>query len=395
MSERHDQPDVRIDEVSMPHTIEGVATSVTAFMGPCGLGVMLEPTPISSFLDFEREFGPLAVELPMGYAIRDFFVNGGRDALICRTAGNASGLAGDLLASYAAGFGALKLSQPFNLLCVPPDARAGWSSVTAGPIHAAAAALCVERRAMFLVDPPSDFNPRAAASPLAIADADTRNAAVYFPYVMEEDPLQGLAQMPFAPCGAVAGVIARIDRERGVWHAPGGVHASLLGVTGLASSLNDQEMARLTRKGINCLRMFPDSGAVVWAARTLRAGAGPSEEYRYISVRRLALFLESSLAAGLKWAFVEANDETLWRQIRLSTSNFFQGLFAQGAFQGATPDKAFFVKCDGATTTTEDIARGFVRVIVGFAPLRPAEFVLLEIELAVGGSGGARSSRIH
>lgn len=162
--------------------------------------------------------------------------------------------------------------------------------------------------------------------------------------------------------------MARTDSQRGVWKAPAGTDAALSGAQGLETVLNDAENGALNPLGINCLRSFPVTGQVVWGARTLRGADQLADEYKYIPVRRLALFIEESLYRGTQWVVFEPNDEPLWSQIRLNIGAFMQNLFRQGAFQGRTPREAYFVKCDKETTTQSDIDLGIVNIHVGFAP---------------------------
>ncbi len=178
--------------------------------------------------------------------------------------------------------------------------------------------------------------------------------------------------------------MARTDTQRGVWKAPAGVDANLSGVQGLELKLTDNDNGRLNEVGINCLRTFPVTGNVVWGARTLRGATQLGDEYKYVPVRRLALFLEESLFRGIKWVVFEPNDEPLWAQIRLNVGAFMQNLFRQGAFQGRSPREAYFVKCDKDTTTQNDINLGIVNILVGFAPLKPAEFVIIKIQQLAG-----------
>jgi phage tail sheath protein FI len=188
----------------------------------------------------------------------------------------------------------------------------------------------------------------------------------------------------FAPCGAVAGVFARTDAQRGVWKAPAGMEATLFGVPAFSVALNDGENGELNPLGINCLRTFPGSGQVVWGTRTRVGDDRLASEWKYIPIRRLTLFLEESLYRGTQWVVFEPNDEPLWAKIRLNLRAFMNGLFRQGAFQGSTPDQAFFVKCDNETTTQADRNLGIVNIEVGFAPLKPAEFVVIKIQQIAG-----------
>jgi len=185
------------------------------------------------------------------------------------------------------------------------------------------------------------------------------------------------------PAGAIAGLMARIDSARGVWKAPAGTEADLRGVTGLERRFSDPENGVLNPKAINTLRVFP-TGAVCWGARTMDGDDSNPGDYKYVPIRRLALFLEESLYRGLNWVVFEPNDEPLWGQIRLNAGTFMHGLFTQGAFQGTKSSDAYFVRCDAETTTQDDRNKGIVNIWVGFAPLKPAEFVVLQLQQMAG-----------
>jgi len=245
---------------------------------------------------------------------------------------------------------------------------------------------------MLLVDPPSSWNAPAdvrdgttgvdGTSPLV--PARDENAALYFPRVRMSDPLQENRLATFAPCGAVAGIFARTDAQRGVWKAPAGQDATLLGVRQMGYRMTDGENGQLNPLGVNCLRTFPVTGNVVWGARTMEGADRLASEWKYVPVRRLALYLEESLYRGTKWVIFEPNDEPLWAQIRLNVGAFMHNLFRQGAFQGSSPRDAYFVKCDSETTTQNDIDQGIVNLLVGFAPLKPAEFLIIKISQIAG-----------
>jgi len=284
----------------------------------------------------------------------------------------------------------LEKADLFNLLCIPPDTRDGD---TAEEVYQEGMKYSVDRRAMLLVDSPAAWSAnkdtaaakaKAGLGDLGLVGSQARNAALYFPRVIQSDPLRDGQLDTFVPCGIVAGVMARTDSERGVWKAPAGIDAGILGIQALEVGLSDPENGQLNPLGINCLRVFPVVGHVVWGARTLRGADQLADEYKYVPVRRLALFLEESLFRGLKWVVFEPNDEPLWAQIRLNVGAFMQNLFRQGAFQGTTPREAYFVKCDKETTTQNDINLGIVNVVVGFAPLKPAEFVIIKIQQMAG-----------
>lgn len=496
-------PGVYIEEVpSGVRTITGVATSITAFVGRTRRGPTGEPVVINSFADFERTFGGLWVNSTLSYAVRDFYVNGGSQAIVVRlvngaqkaviplptnaltleaagegawgnnlsatvdyntmdptntnlfnlTVADAGGATetflnlstqaadarfaprvleqgstlvrvqnntvnarpdpgttnatansgsdgGDLTAAQFSGAGmqankngiyALEKTDLFNLLCLPPLTRGGDMPSS---VYQDALTYCVARRAMLLVDPPAAWSANKATAAAAAAAGlnglgltgpAARNAALYFPPLIEVDPLHDGQLDTFVPCGAVAGIMARTDASRGVWKAPAGLDAALNGIQALAVNLTDPENGSLNPLGINCLRSFPVNGRVVWGARTLRGADQLADEYKYVPVRRLALFLEESLYRGTQWVVFEPNDEPLWSQIRLNVGAFMQNLFRQGAFQGKTPQEAYVVKCDKETTTQNDINLGIVNILVGFAPLKPAEFVIIKIQQMAG-----------
>jgi phage tail sheath protein FI len=525
-------PGVYVEEVpSGVRTITGVATSITAFLGKAVRGPTDDPVTITSFGDFERIFGGLSRDFTLGYAVRDFFVNGGSQAIIVRlykpvnnkaskatlevpnltleaasegawgmqlrarvdkrsatdpnviavaarlgvdpadlfdltvrdggtlatetiinlttkessrradrvlklesnlvrvagsvtlpsatsptaNTGNltdadvwtnnskstpaksspASAVAVDSSAldggaykgsqSGKTGLYQLEKSDLFNLLCILPDARGGD---VPDDVYQEALGYCAKRRAMLIVDPKGSWANAGAAQtgvPGMNLNGDAaRNAAVYFPRIKQADPMLDGQIDTFVPSGMIAGIMSRTDSQRGVWKAPAGIDAALLGVAGLQATLTDGENGLLNPLGINCLRAFPVYGPVVWGARTMRGADVAADEYKYVSVRRVALYIEESLFRGTKWVVFEPNDEPLWAQIRLNVGVFMNDLFRQGAFQGKTPREAYFVKCDSETTTQSDINRGVVNILVGFAPLKPAEFVILKIQQMAG-----------
>lgn len=515
-------PGVYVEEIpGGMHSISAVTTSVTAFVGRALRGPVEEPTVITDFSDFERQFGGLWDKSMMSYAVRDYYLNGGSTAIIVRLVNGAttatislytnsspqeiltleacnSGSWGSnlkasinyntkdkvdinlfnlkvyedsgngLIESFLnvscnvddprylphvlkqssrlvrvhgtmpsdrpaetstissppsnptvyvdtpasaissndgselgtnnylgsetlkTGIYALKKADLFNLLCIPPPTR---DSDTHNEVYQKAMKLCVDKRAMLIVDPPVSWGISAATAAshaiagledLGLKDTESRNTALYFPRVLMADPKRDYQTDTFVPCGIIAGIITKTDRDRGVWKAPAGIDAALSGIRGLQVNLTDYDIGQLNTLGINCLRSHPGAGHVVWGARTLRGVDQMIDEFKYIPVRRMTLFIEESLYRGTQWVVFEPNDEPLWTQIRLSIGVFMQNLFRQGAFQGAIPKDAYFVKCDKETTTQIDINRGIVNIIVGFAPLKPAEFVLIKIQQLSG-----------
>jgi phage tail sheath protein FI len=304
-------------------------------------------------------------------------------------AGDAAGVTAALIGDPAkkTGMNALLDVDIFNLLSVP--ATAALPDVNAAAVATAASQLCTIRRAFYLMDVPQQAADRDTPTAVldwlnANASIRSRNAAVYFPRVDVPDPLNGFRLRPSPPSGTMAGLFSRIDGARGVWKAPAGTEATLTNVQSLEYKLTDPENGVLNPLGINCLRSFPVFGGVCWGARTLNGADQMTDDYKYIPVRRLALFIEESLYRGTQWAVFEPNDEPLWSQIRLNVGSFMQDLFLQGAFQGQTPQDAYLVQCDKQTTTQSDVNLGIVNVVVGFAPLKPAEFVVLRIQQLAG-----------
>jgi phage tail sheath protein FI len=521
MSVQPTYPGVYVQEIpSGVRTIVGVATSITAFIGSALKGPANQPVTINSYSDFERTFGGLWVKSMMGYAVKDFYLNGGSQAIIVRIENGATpstinlptlgspvgalslraasnGVWGNKLkasvnyqtkdadsavpdnrlfnlivfedtdggvketflnvstnandprfvtrvllqssvlvrvngvvpvarpiasvplnppgsgfTSVAAAGGsdgidltslqylgsevnktgiyALKNVDLFNLLSIPPAVRGGDTDIQ---VYKQAMKLCVAKRAILLVDSPAAWEANAANAPanaiaglgaLGLNGPDSRNAALYFPRVKLSDQLRDGQTDVFVPSGIIAGVIARTDTTRGAWKSPAGIDASLNGVQGVNVALSDEENGQLNPLGINVLRNFPIVGSVVWGARTLRGADQLADDYKYIAVRRTALLIEESLYRGTQWVVFEPNDEPLWAQIRLNVGAFMHNLFRQGAFQGTTPKDAYLVKCDKETTTQNDINLGIVNILVGFAPLKPAEFVFIKIQQLTG-----------
>lgn len=488
-------PGVHIVEVpSGVRTITGVATSITAFVGRALQGPTDRPVTIQSYGDFERIFGGLWVDSALGYAVRDFYRNGGATAIIVRLAngGTASTVSlptgttlaaanvgkwgatltatvdrntsnpGDatlfnltikqaggatevfrnvsvtptnprfvtsvlLQSSELARASAVGAAAPtavadkpftggsdgaaltsaqfvgagmqgnrqgiyqlekvdlFNLLVIPP--------YNAGNVDAAtvtdAAKYCEEKRAFYILDSLLAWDTVAKAvtgmaDPNANLGTNSTNAAAYFPRLRQANPMKDNLVETFAASGAVAGVFARTDATRGVWKAPAGQDAVLNGVPELTVNLTDPNIGELNPLGLNCLKTMTGIGRVVWGARTLQGADRLASEWKYIPVRRLTLFIEESLYRGTQWAVFEPNDEPLWAQLRLNVGAFMRNLFRQGAFQGGSPREAYFVKCDKETTTQNDINLGIVNVLVGFAPLKPAEFVVIRIQQMAG-----------
>ncbi|TRW14571.1 phage tail sheath family protein [Glacieibacterium frigidum] len=377
-----DFPGVYVEEVpsGLP-PIVAAPTATALFVGWAAQGPTGQAVRLSGFAAFERVFGGLDARSLLGYAVRHFYDNGGDDAYVLRIAADQGVVIGPGDAAFhAAAIAAVAGHiEPFNLLIVPGLSDAATLVVLHREAHA--------RRALLIADAgPDDTSADAIATAAALAGTDPPNATLYFPWIRAADPLQPGVLRAFPPSGFVAGVIARTDRMRGVWKAPAGSDAALTGAVGMTVAVRDAENGRLNAGGVNCLRVLPNRGPVVWGARTVAGADTLGSEWKYVPVRRLALLIEESVIRGTAWAVFEANDAPLWAQLRLRVGAFLQGLFREGAFQGHTPDQAYFVKCDAATMTRADLDSGYVHILIGFAPVKPAEFVVLNIRLRTGGT---------
>ena len=304
---------------------------------------------------------------------------------------DANALLGSQAVDPPTGMFALDKVSLFNILCLPRIANIGPSSLAfaatdddgaISQVISTATAYCDARRAFLILDTPSTVNnlPQVKTWLTKMASLRDKNVAFYFPRVEIADPLSAFRPRSFGASGTLAGLYARTDAGRGVWKAPAGTEAVLRGVQSLDYTMTDAENGALNPLAINCLRNFPVYGNVCWGARTLDGSDQQASEWKYIPVRRLALFLEESLYRGTQWVVFEPNDEPLWSQIRLNVGAFMHNLFRQGAFQGSSPREAYLVKCDRETTTQNDIDLGIVNIVVGFAPLKPAEFVIIKIQ---------------
>jgi len=487
------------------HDFSGVATSIAAFIGRSIRGPVNEPVSINSFADYERIFGGLWTDSMMSYAVRDFYQNGGSQALIVRlykkdphasaravihlptstpinmqlvaaspgSWGNAlkasinynatdadsfnltvnnhapreeflnvsmnanhsryivnvlkegselvrisgniptqrpletkaptansprepaldipqEGIGGsdgleldrsDYLGNESdRGIYAFNKTDHFNLLCIPPASRA---TDTDPEIYQAAMTFCAQKKAILLVDSPRQWSTIAIVDikrkldELGLIGDDASHAALYFPHIQQPDPMRNNQLTSFVPCGMIAGIIVQTDARRGVWKAPAGTDAILQGIEGIEIDLTDSDHYFLTPIGINGLGLsrlpLPH---VIWGARTLSL----NPEYKYIPVKRLALYIEESIQRGLQWTQFESNDKNTWAKIKQSVNAFLKVLFRQGAFQGANAREAYFIQCGREITTQSDIDQGIINVTVGIAPLKPAEFIEINIQ---------------
>jgi hypothetical protein len=337
--------------------------------------------------------GELATLLKLGTATGGSETHGTFD-VIPATMGSAAALSGGDdgdppgLADYQAFFTKLKKIRDASIIVLPgqflPKDGSGNTSIDAAIAH------CEEiRNRMVIIDPEQGLELDQAAKANTMITTTSTYAAMYYPWAKVRNPFYNVdtnataaATLNVAPSAIAAGVWARIDGTRGVWKAPAGVESSLRGLVGLEFIVDDGDQDQLNPLGVNCLRRFPNYGSVVWGTRTLSTKANP--EWRYVPVRRTAIFIEESLYNGIQWAVFEPNDHRLWGSLRATIGGFMNGLFRAGAFQGEKASDAYFVRCAlGDTMTQDDIDRGQVIVIVGFAPLKPAEFVIVRIQQKV------------
>jgi uncharacterized protein len=384
-------PGVYVEEIpSGVRPIGGVDTSITGFAGWARKGPTDRAVRILSWIDYERKFGGLDTRSYLGYSVRHFFDNGGREAFVVRVKHpskrtavlkpNESAFEQALLpANRIGGLYHLDRVKLFNLLCVPGETNAATLT--------ALQKFCFDRRAFLIADCPQEATVQTVMNGLTeTTGPESINSAIYFPWTLAPDALDNNSPRELPPAGVIAGIYARTDSSRGVWRAPAGIQAEMKGIITLAPGRNptNADNDTLNKNGINCLRTFPTEGTVVWGSRTMRGGNQHASEWKYVPVRRTALFIEESLYRGLKWVVFEPNDEPLWTKIRLNVETFLFGLFRQGAFQGSTPKDAYFVKCDRSTTTQNDIDLGIVNILVGFAQLKPAEFVIIKLRQIAG-----------
>jgi phage tail sheath protein FI len=373
-------PGVYVDELPAGvKSIEGVQTSTAAFVGSADAGPVDQPVEVHSLADFERAFGPTAETDPMRLAIHLFFANGGTDGVIVRVG------EGRTAPPAVAALPALDGVERFDLLCLPGlyADTASTAIPTIVAVLEAASRYCARRGAILLIDPLPDWQAAEdiVAGPSSIGAMTTtvqrENAVAFFPNLLV--PTQS-GPVTCAPAGAIAGVIARTDNTRGVWKAPAGEEAAIRGAIGLASAISATGASALRDVGVNTIRQLPGAGIISWGARLLSGATRGDPEWNYVNVRRLEIFLERSIDAGTAWAVFEPNDEPLWASVRQSVEAFLASLFRQGAFAGRTHHEAYFVKCGPDTMTQDEIDRGVVNIVVGFAPLRPAEFVIIRIQ---------------
>lgn len=344
-------PGVYLEEVGFGSSpIEGVSTSTTGFLAVSGRGPLLGP--LTSFGDLERLTSRnLGVNVPL--AVRGFFENGGQRCFIAQI---------DKTDPIESGLEAFD-NQQLSIICCPDIEIA--RNAAAGMV-----AYCERRKDRMCI-----LQSTLPVVPVAAHQVPVHSSyvAYYHPWITVTSA-SGPSAVTIPACGHVAGVYGRTDTTRGVWVAPANV--PLLGVTGLSQQFTDQESDQLNCRGIDLIRTFPIQGITVWGARTT---SEDDSDYKYVAVRRYMIFLEHSIQQGLEWAVFEPNGPALWLVVRSCIEDFLAKSWKHGALQGSTAQEAFFVRCDSTTMTQNDLDNGRLVCIVGIAPTRPAEFIILQI----------------
>lgn len=366
-------PGVFVKEVpSRLRTITGVSTSTAAFIGETEKGPLDQARLVTSYSQFETQYGRPLTGYYLALSVQLFFANGGTRLYIARVNNKAKSLSDET--HYQQAFDLLNDVEDMSLIAIP---GVGTTSMIEFATN-----YCRKREdCFFIADLPqtTDTVTDAQQAIKAIRNKSSY-AALYFPWLQLKDA-KTHSLVPVPPSGAVAGVYARIDSTRGVWKAPAGTQATVKNVSGVALPVSDKEQELLNPVGVNVVRDFPTLGIAVWGSGTLTKS---DPEFGYVPVRRTAIYIEESIKQGIQWAVFEPNDTNLWGQLNLLISTFMQGLFRDGAFQGSSAKEAFFVKCDSETTTQNDILNGVVNIQIGFAPLKPAEFVIIRIQQKTG-----------
>ena len=380
-----DRPGLYLAERSLRlRTIAPAATARAAFLGHWeGEGERAAQTLSGhqALTDWLADAPPAVATGALCGSLRLFFDNGGREARVLPLG---SAFRPPTHADYLAALAALESPGSVATLCLPGQPwAAGGNPVVQAAIDQA------ERlgERMVLVDPPAGAALADAADLAALGLPASRQAACYHPWVTVADPRAPAGtsgpRLALPPSGAMAGLWARSDAARGVWKAPAGLEARVRGITGLVRPVTRAHLQVLNPRGVNAIVDFPGRACLAWGARTLASPDDP--ERRYLPVQRLALFLQESLRQGLAWVEGNANDAALWASLRLSVATFLDGLHRAGAFQGASSRQAYFVRCGlGDTMTPDDLARRRVVVLLGVAPMKPGEFMLLRLVLPAG-----------
>jgi hypothetical protein len=392
-------PGVYIEELQLgPHTIEGVSTSTAGFVGiaPNASAHLNEAVSINNWSQFLREYAPQgSVSTPLSHAVFGFFLNGGQFCYVVNVGADGA-LTGD--ASGRKGLDVLETVDSVSIVAAP-----GFTDAAS---YDAVLSHCEKLKdRIAILDPAPQFTRLDAFTKVATATATTTRrrgregseeageagtggllsrpseggyGSFYVPDIVVLDPLDPKQRVPVAPSGHIAGIYARTDSTRGVHKAP--ANEIIRGALSVTYAITHEEQGQLNQNGVNAIRSFDREGIRVWGARTRDLG-----EWKYIPVRRLFIMIEKSIERATRWVVFEPNDEPLWKSIIRDVRAFLMLLWRQGALMGATPEEAFFVKCDHETNPPEVIDAGQVVTVIGVAPVKPAEFVIFRIGQGAGG----------
>ncbi|QKI90134.1 phage tail sheath family protein [Thiomicrorhabdus xiamenensis] len=371
-------PGVYIAEnATLPPTITSVTTSITGFVGVAETRYRLnQPTKIHSWKEYTLCYGRYSPAAPyLAPAVCSFFKNGGQVCYVVNVADHSdSSLIGfDTTDGSAGGLQSLKAVDEVSTLCIP--------GATSPSVQLAMISHCESQGDRFCI---LDSQEAATLTDIqqqrTLLHSDQGFAALYYPWIevaVEKHSATGELQLEnrfIPPSGAIAGIYAWNDLQRGVHKAP--ANLVIKDAISLEMNISQSEQSLLNPQGINCIRLIDGRGIRFWGARTL---AENSDELKYVPVRRLLLFLQESIQKSTQWAVFEPNGEALWAKVRLSVENFLLQNWRKGAFQGSRPDEAFFVRCDKSSMTQEEIRTGILIVTIGIAAIKPAEFIVFRI----------------
>ena len=387
-----------------PRPIEALGTSTASFIGeaPDPTAHQNQPKAVNNWSQFLKEFAPEgSTSTPLAQAVFGFFLNGGTRCYILNIGkeGALSGTKGiaqlakvDEIAIVAApGYSdpasfesVLSHCEKMKDRVAILDAPQHVSDINRLTQVATASATSSDDQKDDEGDddaPTSSFVSSAPETGLRPRQSDGGYGAFYFPWIVARDPLSSNDLIETPPSGHIAGIYARTDFTRGVHKAP--ANEAIRGALDVTYRVTHDEQGQLNSNGVNAIRLFSSEGIRVWGARTLAASAS---EWRYLNVRRLFAMIEASLARSTRWVVFEPNDVPLWKSIKRDISAFLTLLWRQGALMGRTPEEAFFVQCDEETNPPEVVDSGSVVVVIGMAPVKPAEFVIFRISQTAAGA---------
>jgi phage tail sheath protein FI len=383
----YNSPGIYVEEVDTgPRPISAVGTSTAGFLGvaPDAGAEVGKAIAVNNWSEFCRRFArDSTTSTDLSNAVYGFFLNGGSRCYVVNIG------TGGTVAGNKGGLQALEAIDEIAIIAAP-----GYTDPGSHGALLASAELLKDRIAVldgpkkvddtaaliaYALDTPASADAGEGKAPKPKPTAAYRPAlsswgAFYYPWIVARDPFAPKQTVDVPPSGHMAGIYARTDAERGVHKAPANI--VVRGATSLTAFVTAQDQQTLNPAGVNCIRFFSREGILVWGARTLER---ESSNWRYLSVRRLFAMIEESIGIGTRWVVFEPNDIVLWKALKRDVGAFLTLLWRQGAFAGSTPEEAFFVKCDEETNPSESINEGRVVVIVGIAPVKPAEFVIFRI----------------